>query len=308
MKRYLSPAFRRLLLGGAVLAATLFSLLPAAAPVETNGFVTAAVGLKSDPQDFAVLAQATPDPKTAADSARSAAREARDAARDAAATAREAARKAVANAKEAARKAVDAEAEADADVDTASNDRPGRRKGLRIGLHGLDRQYDSFDQFLDADPPLATMVLGIVFIVFLTPVLLVALLIWYKMRKTRMLNEAMLKLAEKGIVPPGEALEALQSGRIATAMQSGPGTMSLFAQAKALRSRAAWSDLRKGVLLGAVGFAWTISSIFDGRSPNWLGLALLFVGVGYVALAYFENRQAAAIGSAPTGGPGDVNN
>jgi hypothetical protein len=29
-------------------------------------------------------------------------------------------------------------------------------------------------------------------------------------------------------------------------------------------------------------------------SANWFGLVLLFVGVGYIVLWYFEDRQAAA--------------
>ena len=58
------------------------------------------------------------------------------------------------------------------------------------------------------------MVLGIVFIVFLTPILIIALIIWYKMRKNRMQNETMLTLAEKGIVPPAEAMQAIGTGRV----------------------------------------------------------------------------------------------
>ena len=41
-------------------------------------------------------------------------------------------------------------------------------------------------------------------------VLIIALVLWYKMRKTRMLNETMLQLAEKGVVPPAEAMQALR--------------------------------------------------------------------------------------------------
>ena len=58
------------------------------------------------------------------------------------------------------------------------------------------------------------MVLGIVFIVFLTPILIIALIIWYKMRKNRMQNETMLKLAEKGIVPTADALQAAGASRV----------------------------------------------------------------------------------------------
>jgi hypothetical protein len=287
MNRQLSPAVRRSILGAAFLAATLVALLPDPAPVQASERLAVPIVLAQD-----VAAPAT---APAIESPKDAARTARDAAR-------EAAKEAKAAAREATRKAIEAE------FDANDEEQSGRHKGFRLGVDGLDRQYDSFDQFVDHDPALAVMVFGLVFIVFLTPVLIIALLIWYKVRKTRMLNETMLKLAEKGIVPPAQALEALQTGRAAQVLESTPGATSLLTQAGALRSRAAWSDLRKGVLLGAVGFAWTIWSIFDDGAPNWLGLVLLFVGVGYVALAYFENRQTESFASTPASGPGDVNN
>ena len=243
------------------------------------------------------------DAKAAAESARDAAREAGNVAREAAAAAKAATR-------DAKRKAL----EADVDTDTDTYDdgaRRGRHKGITIGLGGVDREYDSFDQFLDRDPALASMVLGIVFIVFLTPILIIALIIWYKMRKTRMQNETMLKLAERGIVPPGEALQAIGSGQAASAIGVAAATAPLAEQARALRKQAAWSDLRKGVLMGTVGLALTFYSLFEDRSPNWLGLVLLFVGVGYCVLWYFEDQQvttARAGGSMPSKGPGDVQN
>ena len=130
----------------------------------------------------------------------------RDAAREAGNAAREAAARPRPPARDAKRKALEAEP-------TPRRRTARRHKGITIGLGGVDREYDSFDQFLDRDPALASMVLGIVFIVFLTPILIIALIIWYKMRKTRMQNETMLRLAEKGIVPPGEALQAIGTGR-----------------------------------------------------------------------------------------------
>ena len=252
-----------------------------------------------------ILAQndAKADAKAAAESARDAAREAGNVAREAAAAAKAATR-------DAKRKAL--EADVDADTDTYDDGaRKGRHKGITIGLGGVDREYDSFDQFLDRDPALASMVLGIVFVVFLTPILIIALIIWYKMRKTRMQNETMLKLAEKGIVPPGEALQAIGSGQAASAIGVAAATAPLAEQARALRKQAAWSDLRKGVLMGTVGLALTFYSMFEDRSPNWLGLVLLFVGVGYCVLWYFEDQQVTTArtgGSMPSKGPGDIQN
>jgi hypothetical protein len=141
---------------------------------------------------------------------------------------------------------------------------------------------------------MAAMVVGIVFIVFLTPVLITGLLIWYKLRKNRMLNETMIQLAEKGVAPTTEMLQALQSGRTVSATVAMAARAGVVEQVKTLRSQAAWSDLRKGVILSAVGLSFIAYSMFDDRSPNWVGLVLLFLGIGYGFLWYFEDRQLAA--------------
>ena len=117
---------------------------------------------------------------------------------------------------------------------------------------GVDREYDSFEQFAKDAPWLAGLVFFVVALVFLVPLLIIVLLIWYKVRKNRMLNETMIKLAEKGVVPPAEAMEALSANRVGAAVTSSPATAPMYEQAKALRRRAAWSELRKGVLLIAV--------------------------------------------------------
>ena len=76
-------------------------------------------------------------------------------------------------------------------------------------------------------------------------------------------------------------------------------------QAVATRRRAVWSDLRKGVLLVAVGLALVLYSITESGQPNWLGLVLFFVGAGYVALWWLEDRH---LERRVTGGiPGDGN-
>ena len=221
------------------------------------------------------------------------AQDTKDAAREAADAAREAAREAADAAREAARDARDKER--------------AHKRGITIGVD-VDRQYDSFDQFLDRDPGLAAMILGVVFIVFLTPILIIALIIWYKLRRNRMQNETMVRLAEKGMIPPAEAMQAIATNRVEAVSNAVP----LGEQATALTKRAAWSDLRKGVLLGAVGFALVFYGMVEDGSASWPGLVLLFVGIGYIVLWYFEERQAAAFNAGrasvvPTvGGPGDA--
>ena len=93
-------------------------------------------------------------------------------------------------------------------------------------------------------------------------------------------------------------------------MQVGPSTAPLYEQAKELRRQdAVWSDLRKGVILGAVGLGFTFYSMLDDGTPNFVGLVLLFVGLAYVLLWYFEERQSAPPGApaaASAAGPRDA--
>ncbi len=174
--------------------------------------------------------------------------------------------------------------------------------GVRVdGIEGT-RQYDSFDAFVAQAPWVAAMVFGVTIVVFLTPILIIALVIWYKMRKNRMLNETMIKLAEKGVVPPAEALEAVAGGRV-SALREGPSTAPLYEHARAIRKGIAWSDLRKGIFAGAVGLGFVFYSMRDDGSPNGVVLVLLFVGLGYIVLWYFEDRRLAAPASATPPSP-----
>jgi hypothetical protein len=174
-------------------------------------------------------------------------------------------------------------------------------RGVRIGKPGRGaphvtaggHEYDSFEAFVEQAPWIAGLVFMTTALVFLVPLVVIILVIWYKMRRTRMMNETMLKLAERGVVPAGEAMQAIANGRPEPALQSGPATAPLYEQARSLRKRAAWSDLRKGVIVGAIGLGMTAYSTLDDGSPNGLGLVLLFVGLGFVVLWYLEDRQNA---------------
>jgi hypothetical protein len=152
---------------------------------------------------------------------------------------------------------------------------------------GTDREFESFDEFVNNEPALFAMVVAVVAVVFFAPVLAIALILWYRMRKTRMLNETMLKLAEKGIVPSADALDALAGGKQPAAVAP------YYEQAKQVQRRAAWSDLRKGVLMSGFGLALSVYSLLEDREPNGLGLVLLFVGLGFVVLWWFEERRFA---------------
>ncbi len=197
--------------------------------------------------------------------------------------------------------------------DSAAGGKSGSDKGgIVIGKHGRiqidgmmgDKEFDSVGDFVHDEPAIAAMVVAIVTVVFLSPVLVIALVLWYRMRKARMLNETMLKLAEKGVVTSSDALEALAGGKPAAALATGAATAPLYEQAKQIRRRAAWSDLRKGVFTGGVGIALTLYSLFDDHTANGLGLVLIFVGAGFLVLWWFEERQLAPpTVAAPGAGP-----
>src|SRR5271169_4348038 len=102
---------------------------------------------------------------------------------------------------------------ADSKVDASDSKSEGRH-GAHIRVDGDNEDFD-FDAF-NSQVQKMPWVIGLVFLVvgsiFLTPVVLLIGIIWYKLRKTRLQNEAMLALAAKGVIPPGQAAEALGTG------------------------------------------------------------------------------------------------
>ncbi len=187
-------------------------------------------------------------------------------------------------------------------ADTSPN-RDGKRRRSRSDLQ-FDGDPD-FDSLFTKTVNTAPWIVGLVFLVvgsiFLTPLILLVGIIWYKLRKTRLQNEALLKLAEKGVMPPAQAVDAVVSGMPARDAAAAQGIDVTGAAVEAprpiggivaaARKRAAWSDLRKGVLMATFGLAFVFYSMIDSGSANWLGLALLFVGTGYVALWWLEDKQ-----------------
>ncbi|MDE2004892.1 MAG: hypothetical protein KGJ25_15325, partial [Betaproteobacteria bacterium] len=70
------------------------------------------------------------------------------------------------------------------------------------------------------------------------------------------------------------------------------GGVPLYDQARRMQRRTAWSDLRKGVILTAIGLGLSAFSMFDDGTPNSVGLVLLFLGLGYCVLWFFEDRAS----------------
>jgi hypothetical protein len=199
----------------------------------------------------------------------------------------------------------------DATVADDSGDAPrkSKRGSARITIDG-DEEFDAFSGQVRRNPWIIGLVFLVVGSIFLTPVVLLIGIIWYKLRKTRLQNEAMLRLAEKGVVPTAQAADAL-----ANSTPAATAAPQIYQQAVALRRRMAWSDLRKGVLLAAIGIAFLAYEANSGGGPSWIGLILLFLGLGYIILWWMEGRHldkaaqangstAATSGRAGSGAPG----
>jgi hypothetical protein len=183
-----------------------------------------------------------------------------------------------------------------ADDDADSGSKRSKRHQAVIRLDS-DRDLESFKDAMHSAPWIVGLVFLVVGSIFLTPVILLIGIVWYKLRKTRMQNEALLRLAEKGALPPAQAADAVTSGVMPTsaavgATASSPAS-SVYQEAVATRRRVVWSDLRKGILLSAFGLSFATYSMIHSSSANWLGLMLLFVGIGYIVLWWLEDRHIA---------------
>jgi hypothetical protein len=175
--------------------------------------------------------------------------------------------------------------------DEPARPRPPHRASITIGDDG---EYASFSQLVESDPWLAALIFMAVGLFFLVPIVLVIGIIWYKLRKTRLQNESMLALAERGLapplppdVPPTPPLPVAPAAAATGSAAGAPG----YEQLVAARKRAGMSDLRKGVLLIAFGLGFTMYSLLEDQAANWLGLTLLFVGGAYVVLWWAEERN-----------------
>jgi hypothetical protein len=104
---------------------------------------------------------------------------------------------------------VDASTADDADADSGSVRSKRHRAVIRLDS---DRDFESFKDAVRTAPWIVGLAFLIVGSIFLTPVILLIGIVWYKLRKTRMQNEALLRLAEKGALPPAQAADAVTSG------------------------------------------------------------------------------------------------
>jgi len=169
-----------------------------------------------------------------------------------------------------------------------------RRERIKMG----DDDFDSFNEALHTAP----WVVGLAFLVagsiLLTPVFLLVGIIWYKLRKTRLQNEAVLQLAERGAMAPAQAVDAVMSGvtpegavASTAASLAVSSAAPVYQQAVIARRGAVWSDLSKGVILMAIGLAFVFYQMVENGSASWVGLVLMFLGIGFILLWWFEDRH-----------------
>ena len=200
---------------------------------------------------------------------------------------------------------VDPKDAADATDDDASTAAKPHR-GATVHIQSGDRDFDSFADAMQSAPWLVGLVFLVVGSIFLTPLILLVGIIWYKLRKTRLQNDALLKLAERGVVPSAQVADAVASGTTLSPPSPPTSDSSGFQRAVSARRRAVWSDLRKGVILTMIGLSFVFYSMTESGSANWVGLLLMFLGIGYVALWWLEDRHLQQRETPP--GPGGGTN
>ncbi len=114
-----------------------------------------------------------------------------------------------------------------------------------------------------------TMVAGMAIILGMgTPIALLGIFLWYKSRKTRMIHETALRLAEKGQPVPPE----------------------LF-----MGAEEPFSDLRRGVVLIALGLGLALF-MYQLDKPWGVGLIPLFMGAGYLVVWKLEEGKQSKVG------------
>ena len=112
-----------------------------------------------------------------------------------------------------------------------------------------------------------TLIAGLAIVLGLgAPIVLIGLILWYKSRKTRLIHETALRLAEKGQAVPPE----------------------LF-----MGAEVPFSDLRRGVVLVALGLGLGLF-MFQMDKPWSVGLIPLFMGLGYLVVWKLEDKGRAS--------------
>lgn len=157
-------------------------------------------------------------------------------------------------------------AEGTADMNSATID---LTKGKEIPKEiveklNADQLYELMQIKMDKSADVPMLVPVIVGIVFACPVAIVAVILWYRHRRNAMLHKTLAAMIDKGVPIPPELLHPEQPRR---------------------------SDLRRGVILIALGLGIVV--FFLGQKDNaWgLGFIPLLIGVGYLITWKMEQRN-----------------
>jgi len=120
----------------------------------------------------------------------------------------------------------------------------------------------------DGGIPVAGAVIAVVALIvtFGSPIIIVASVLLYRMRKTRLVHDTILKLAEKGVPIPPELIAAPQ--------QDTPK-----------------SDLKTGIILLSAG-AGLMLFFFEVGAPASLAAIPVLMGIGYLVAWKIEKSQA----------------
>ena len=93
-----------------------------------------------------------------------------------------------------------------------SGSKHGKRRQAVIRIDS-DRDFESFKDAVKTAPWIVGLVFLVVGSIFLTPVILLVGIVWYKLRKTRMQNEALLKTRREGRDAAGASRRCRVVGR-----------------------------------------------------------------------------------------------
>ena len=166
-------------------------------------------------------------------------------------------------------------ATAESDLEQAIQNKIKRHIRVTVGDHDLDKFADHLgDSLGDHDGDIPAMVALIVaitmFTVFGAPVIIVAVILYFTMSKTRALHKTVRMMVEKGQEVPAALLAP---------------------PAPAQRQR---SDMRRGVVLVMVGLGIMLffAAVNDWEGGAWsIGLIPFLIGIGYLLVWKLDTKK-----------------
>jgi hypothetical protein len=138
---------------------------------------------------------------------------------------------------------------------------------MSVTIDGIDKFGHLGDAMSDDEVPMMGMLIGLVsvLLVFGTPIIIVLAGLRHRTARQKMINELVLRLAEKGQpIPPELFLEPVR-----------PQT-----------------DLRRGIIWAMIGVGIVIFGLFQGsRDLMGIGFIPLMIGIGFFVAAKLELQQ-----------------